>query len=42
MPSLKRMIDQQQEFYAAFQRLLDRPSEAEEVLREMAVRCLTA
>ncbi len=41
MPSLKRMIDNQQEFYATFQRLLDRPSEQEEVLREMAVRCLS-
>jgi len=41
MPSLKRMIDNQQEFYAAFQRLLDRPAEPEEVLREMAVRCLS-
>lgn len=41
MPSLKRMIDNQQEFYATFQRMLDRPSEQEEVLREMAVRCLS-
>ena len=41
MPSLKRMIDNQQEFYAAFQRLLDRPHEQEEMLREMAVRCLS-
>jgi DNA polymerase-3 subunit delta len=40
MPSLKRMIDNQQEFYAAFQRLLDRPGDQEEMLREMAVRCL--
>ncbi len=41
MPSLKRMIDSQQEFYATFQRILDRPHEQEEVLREMAVRCLS-
>ena len=41
LPSLKRMIDNQQEFYVAFQRLLDRPAEQEEVLRELAVRCLS-
>lgn len=41
LPSLKRMIDNQQEFYATFQRILDRPNEQEEVLREMAVRCLS-
>ncbi len=41
LPSLKRMIDNQQEFYAAFQRLLDRPHDQEEMLREMAVRCLS-
>lgn len=41
LPTLKRMIDSQQEFYAAFRRLLDRPNEQEEVLREMAVRCLS-
>lgn len=41
MPSLKRMIDNQQEFYVTFQRILDRPNEQEEVLREMAVRCLS-
>jgi DNA polymerase-3 subunit delta len=40
LPTLKRMIDNQHEFHAAFQRLLDRPNEQEDVLREMAVRCL--
>lgn len=41
LPSLKRMIDNQQEFYATFQKLLERPNDQEEVLREMAVRCLS-
>lgn len=41
LPSLRRLIDWQQEFFAAFQALLDRPQEAEEVLRELAIRCLT-
>jgi DNA polymerase-3 subunit delta len=34
------MIDNQQEFLAAFRGILDRPKEQEEVLRDMAVRCL--
>lgn len=40
LPALRRMIDNQQEFMAAFKALLDRPKEQEEVLRDMAVRCL--
>jgi DNA polymerase-3 subunit delta len=41
VPSMRRLIDWQQEFFAAFQALLDRPQEGEEVLRELAIRCLT-
>ena len=40
LPPLRRLIDNQQEFIAAFEELIHRPDEAEEVLREMAVRCL--
>jgi DNA polymerase-3 subunit delta len=36
------LIDNQQEFIMAFEEIVRRPSEQEEVLREMAVRCLTA
>jgi len=42
LPSLRRLIDNQQEFIAAFEEIVQRPNEQEEVLREMAVRCLTA
>jgi DNA polymerase III subunit delta len=41
LPSLRRLIDNQQEFIAAFEEIVRRPNEQEEVLREMAVRCLT-
>lgn len=41
MPALRRLIDNQQEFITAFEELIRRPTEPEEVLREMAVRCLT-
>jgi DNA polymerase-3 subunit delta len=41
LPALRRLIDNQQEFIAAFEELIRRPAEQEEVLREMAVRCLT-
>ena len=41
LPSLRRLIDNQQEFVAAFEEIIRRPDEPEEVLREMAVRCLT-
>ena len=41
LPSLKRLIDNQQELIVAFEEIIRRPDEPEEVLREMAVRCLT-
>jgi len=41
LPPLRRLIDNQQEFIAAFEELVRRPNEPEEVLRAMAVRCLT-
>jgi DNA polymerase III subunit delta len=42
LPALRRLIDNQQEFIAAFEEIIRRPNEQEEVLREMAVRCLTS
>lgn len=42
LPALRRLIDNQQEFIATFEEIVRRPSEQEEVLREMAVRCLAA
>ena len=42
LPALRRLIDNQQEFIAAFEEIIRRPQEQEDVLREMAVRCLTA
>jgi DNA polymerase-3 subunit delta len=42
LPSLRRLIDNQQEFIAAFEGIVQRPNEQEEVLRDMTVRCLTA
>jgi DNA polymerase-3 subunit delta len=42
LPNLRRLIDNQQEFIAAFEEIIRRPNEQEEVLREMAVRCLAA
>ena len=41
LPTLRRLIDNQQEFIAAFEEIIRRPDEQEEVLRDMAVRCLT-
>jgi DNA polymerase III subunit delta len=41
LPTLRRLIDNQQEFIAAFEEIIRRPDEQEEVLREMAVRCLS-
>ncbi len=42
LPSLRRLIDNQQEFIVAFEEIIRRPNHAqEEVLRELAVRCLT-
>ena len=40
LPALRRLIDNQQEFIAAFEEIVRRPGEQEEVLREMVVRCL--
>jgi DNA polymerase-3 subunit delta len=42
LPTLRRLIDNQQEFITAFEELIQRPHEQEQVLREMAVRCLAA
>lgn len=41
LPSLRRLIDNQQEFIIAFEDIIRRPHEQEEVLRDMAVRCLS-
>ena len=40
LPSMRRLIDNQQEFITAFEELVRRPDEQEEVLREMVLRCL--
>ena len=42
LPTLRRLIDNQQEFISAFEEIVRRPHEQEEVLRDMAVRCLSA
>ncbi len=42
LPSLRRLIDNQQEFIVAFEQTIQRPNDQEEVLREMAVRCLAS
>jgi DNA polymerase-3 subunit delta len=42
LPPLRRLIDNQQEFIVAFEEIVRRPHEQEEVLREVAVRCLAA
>jgi DNA polymerase III subunit delta len=41
LPSLRRLIDNQHELIAAFEEIIHRPDDQEEVLRAMAVRCLT-
>ena len=41
LPTLRRLIDNQQEFVAAFEEIIQRPREQEEVLREMVTRCLS-
>ncbi|MBA4136199.1 MAG: DNA polymerase III subunit delta [Opitutus sp.] len=41
LPTLRRLIDNQQEFLRAFEEIIQRPHDQETVLREMAVRCLT-
>lgn len=40
LPSLRRLIDNQQEFIKAFEGIIRRPDEQADVLREVAVRCL--
>ncbi len=40
LPSLKRLIDKQLEFITAFEQIVARPDEQEDVLRDMTVRCL--
>lgn len=42
LPPLRRLIDNQQEFIAAFEEIVRRPQAQEEVLRDMTVRCLAA
>ncbi len=42
LPTLRRLIDNQQELIVAFEEIIRRPHEQEEVLREFAVRCLGA
>jgi len=42
LPPLRRLIDTQRELVAAFAAIIDRPHEQEEVLRDLAVRCLAA
>ncbi|MCH6258252.1 DNA polymerase III subunit delta [Puniceicoccaceae bacterium K14] len=41
LPSLKRLIDHQQEFIRAFEEIVERPNEQEDALRTMAIRCLS-
>jgi DNA polymerase III subunit delta len=40
LPSLRRLIDNQREFITAFEEILRRPHEQEDVLRDLSVRCL--
>ncbi|BET65876.1 hypothetical protein ASA1KI_07940 [Opitutales bacterium ASA1] len=40
LPALRALIDHQFEFVRAFEEVIQRPNEQEEVLRAMAVRCL--
>jgi len=40
LPSLRRLIDNQQELIAAFEAIVDRPHEQEAVMRDFAIRCL--
>lgn len=42
LPSLRRLIDNQQEFIVGFEEIIRRPHDQEEVLRDMAVRCLSS
>ncbi len=40
LPGLRRLIDNQQDFIVAFEEIIRRPHDQEEVLRDLAVRCL--
>jgi DNA polymerase III subunit delta len=40
LPTLRRLIDNQHEFINAFEEIIRRPNEQEDVLRDMTVRCL--
>ena len=40
LPTLRRLIDNQQDFISTFAEIVRRPQEQEEVLRDLAVRCL--
>lgn len=42
LPALKRLIDHQLEFTRAFEEILARDADQEEILRAMAIRCLSA
>jgi DNA polymerase-3 subunit delta len=42
LPSLRRLIDNQRAFIEAFEAVINRPHEQEDVLRDMAIRCLAA
>jgi len=42
LPALRRLIDNQRAFVGAFEEIIRRPDEQEDVLRDMAVRCLAA
>ncbi len=42
LPSLRSLIDHQLEFIRAFEEIIDRPDEQEEILRNMAIRCLVS
>jgi DNA polymerase-3 subunit delta len=42
LPPLRRLIDNQREFTNAFEEIIRRPDAQEEVLRDMAVRCLAS
>jgi DNA polymerase-3 subunit delta len=41
LPGLSRLIDNQRELLAAFEEIVRRPADAEDVLRDLSVRCLT-
>jgi DNA polymerase-3 subunit delta len=41
LPTLRRLIDNQRDFVATFEEIIRRPDEQEEVLRDLAVRCLS-